>query len=85
MLTAVKPREMPSRTTCSRWPSGSIASTNGWLMSMRRPLDLSIRSTSSCTCAGVSTVVVSSWRPCLATNTWLGSLIQTSSTVGSSR
>ena len=42
---------MPSSTTCSRWPSGSIASTNGWLMSMRRPLDLSIRSTSSCTCA----------------------------------
>ena len=29
MLTAVKPRLMPSRTTCSRWPSGSIASTNG--------------------------------------------------------
>ena len=51
MLTAVKPREMPSRTTCRRCPSGSIASTNGWLMSMRRPLDLSIRSTSSCTCA----------------------------------
>ena len=38
---------MPSSTTCRRWPSGSIASTNGWLMSMRRPLDLSIRSTSS--------------------------------------
>ena len=39
MLTAEKPRLMPSRTTCSRCPSGSIASTNGWLMSMRRPLD----------------------------------------------
>src|SRR6188472_2212241 len=40
MFTAAKPREMPSRTTCSRWPSGSIASTNGWLRSIRRPLDL---------------------------------------------
>ena len=52
MLTAEKPREMPSSTTCSRWPSGSIASTNGLLTSTRRPLDLSIRSTSSVTCAG---------------------------------
>ena len=52
MLTAEKPRLMPSSTTWSRWPSGSIASTNGREMSIRRPLDFSIRSTSSCTCAG---------------------------------
>ena len=31
---------MPSSTTCSRCPSGSIASTNGWLRSIRRPLRL---------------------------------------------
>jgi hypothetical protein len=60
MLTAENPREMPSSTTCRRCPPGSIASTNGWLTSMRRPLDLSIRSTSSKTCALVSTVGVSS-------------------------
>ena len=29
MLTATKPREIPSSTTCRRWPSGNIASTNG--------------------------------------------------------
>jgi hypothetical protein len=29
MLTATKPREMPSNTTCRRWPSGNMASTNG--------------------------------------------------------
>src|SRR3954469_69110 len=40
MFTAEKPREMPSSTTCRRWPCGSIASTNGWDRSMRRPLDL---------------------------------------------
>ena len=85
MLTAEKPRLMPSSTTCSRWPSGSIASTNGWLMSIRRPLDLSIRSTSSCTCAAVSIRLVSSCRPLRATKTRLGSLIQISSTAGSSR
>ena len=84
-LTAEKPREMPSSTTCSRCPSGSIASTNGWDRSMRRPLDLSIRSTSSCTCAELRIVDVSSCRPARATNTRLGSLIHTSSTVGSSR
>ena len=85
MFTAANPREMPSRTTCSRWPSGNIASTNGWLRSIRRPLDLSIRSTSSCTCAVVRMVVVSSCRPARATNTRDGSLIQISSTSGSSR
>ena len=47
--------------------------------------DLSIRSTSSCTWALVSIRLVSSWRPRRAMNTRLGSLIQTSSTVGSSR
>ena len=84
-LTALNPRLMPSSTTCSRWPSGSIASTNGWLRSMRRPELLSIRSTSSCTCAWVSTRLVSSWRPCRATKTRSGALIHSSSTVGSSR
>ena len=54
-------------------------------MSMRRPLDLSIRSTSSCTWAVVRTRLVSSWRPWRAMKTRLGSLIQTSSTAGSSR
>ena len=85
MFTAEKPRLMPSSTTCSRCPSGSIASTNGCERSMRRPLDFSIRSTSSWTCAALSSVEVSSWRPARATNTRDGSLIQTSSTVGSSR
>lgn len=85
MLTAVKPRAMPSSTTWSRCPSGSIASTKGRLMSMRRPLDLSIRSTRSSTCAGSSRRLVSSWRPRLAMNTRFGSLIQISSTSGSSR
>ena len=85
MLTAEKPRLMPSRTTWSRWPSGSIASTNGRLMSTRRPDDFSIRSVSSCTCAVVSIRLVSSWRPLRAMKTRLGSLIQISSTDGSSR
>ena len=40
MLTADQPRLMPSSTTWSRWPSGSIASTNGRLMSIRRPTAL---------------------------------------------
>ena len=85
MLTAENPREIPSSTTWSRCPSGSIASTNGRLMSTRRPLDLSIRSTSSCTWGYVSIRVVSSWRPSRAMKTLVGSLIQISSTVGSSR
>jgi hypothetical protein len=85
MFTAEKPRAMPSSTTWRRCPSGSIASTNGWETSTRRPLDLSIRSTSSCTWAAVRIVEVSSCLPPRATKTRLGSLIQTSSTVGSSR
>ena len=85
MLTAVKPRVMPSSTTCSRWPSGSMASTKGVLMSRRRPLDFSIRSTSSLTWAASRRRLVSSWRPRRAMNTRLGSLIHTSSTSGSSR
>ena len=84
MLTADQPRLMPSSTTWSRWPSGSIASTNGRLMSIRRPLLFNIRSTSSCTWAPVRIRLVSSWRPRRATKTRLGSLIHTSSTVGSS-
>ena len=85
MLTALNPRLMPSSTTCSRCPSGSIASTNGWLTSIRRPLDFSIRSTSSCTCAVLSIRLVSSCRPLRAMKIRLGSLIQISSTAGSSR
>ncbi len=85
MLTAEKPRLIPSSTTWRRCPSGSIASTNGRLTSTRRPLDLSIRSTSSVTCAVVSIRLVSSWRPLRAMKTRLGSLIQISSTDGSSR
>ncbi|CAN5546176.1 hypothetical protein BH18ACT8_BH18ACT8_08200 [soil metagenome] len=60
MLTAAKPREIPSSTTWRRCPPGSKASTNGWLRSRRRPLDLSMRSTSSRTSSGVRIVVVSS-------------------------
>ena len=62
-----------------------MASTNGVLTSTRRPDVLSIRSTRSRTSAAVRIVVVSSCRPSRATNTRCGSLIQTSSTVGSSR
>jgi hypothetical protein len=71
-------------TACSRDPSGSVASTNGSLRSSRRPLVRSIRSTSSATSASASTVVVSSLWPRRATKTLPGSLIQTSSTSGSS-
>ena len=85
MLTALKPRLIPSSTTCRRCPDGSIASTNGVLTSTRRPDVLSIRSTRSRTSAVVRIVVVSSCRPSRATNTRCGSLIQISSTVGSSR
>ena len=53
-------------------------------MSIRRPLLFSIRSTSSCTCAADRIRLVSSCRPRRATKTRLGSLIHTSSTVGSS-
>ena len=52
---------------------------------MRRPLDFSIRSTSSCTSARLRIRFVSSCRPLRAMNTRLGSLIQISSTSGSSR
>ena len=85
MLTAVKPRLMPSSTTCSRCPSGSIASTNGWLRSIRRPERLEHPLHQLLDLRLVSTRLVSSCRPWRATNTRLGSLIQTSSTAGSSR
>jgi hypothetical protein len=85
MLTAENPREMPLSTTCTRCPAGSVASTNGRLTSTRRPLAFSSRSTSSSTCSAVRIVVVSSCRPSRATNTRDGSLIQISSTPGSSR
>ena len=52
---------------------------------MRRPVLFNIRSTRSRTSSAVSTVVVNSLRPLRATNTRDGSLIQISSTDGSSR
>ncbi len=70
---------------CTRLPSGSRASVNGCETSIRRPVVFSIRSTRSLTSSSVSTVVVSSCRPSRAMNTRLGSLIQISSTAGSSR
>ncbi len=77
-------RVMDGMTTCSRDPSGNMASTNGVLRSMRRPLLRSIRSTSSATSSLVRMSVVSSERPRRAMNTRPGSLIQISSMVGSS-
>ena len=85
MFTDQCRRVMSGMTTCSREPSGSIASTNGVERSTRRPDDLSIRSTRSCTWLPDRIVVVSSLRPRLATKTRPGSLIQISSTIGSSR
>ena len=85
MLTAQLTRVMSGIATCSREPSSSIASTNGVEKSMRRPVLFSIRSTRSRTSSAVSTVVVSSLRPLRATKTRDGSLIQISSTEGSSR
>jgi len=85
MLTLMWRRVMSGMTTCSRDPSGSIASTNGVLRSTRRPVLLSIFSTRSDTWAAVKIVVVSSDLPRRATKTLPGSLIHTSSTVGSSR
>ena len=85
MFTAQCSAVMSGMTTCRRLPSGSIASTNGEERSMRRPEDLSMRSTRSRISAAVKIVVVSSLRPRWATKTLLGSLIQISSTVGSSR
>jgi len=49
MLTAQCRRVMSGMTTCKRLPSGSSASTKGWLTSSRRPLERSIRSTRSAT------------------------------------
>ena len=54
---------MSGMTTCSREPSGSIASTNGVDMSIRRPDVRSIRSTRSASSPGARIVVVSSLRP----------------------
>lgn len=85
MLTAQNSLVTSGITTCRRLPSGRRLSTNGELRSSLRPEFFSIRSTRSRTCASVSTVVVSSLRPCLATKTRPGSLIQISSTAGSSR
>ena len=76
MFTDQCRRVMSGMTTCSRLPSGSIASTNGVLRSTRRPVVLSIFSTRSRTCASPRIVVVSSERPRRATKTRPGSLIQ---------
>jgi hypothetical protein len=84
MFTAMCRRVTSGMTTCSREPSGSIASTNGVLMSIRRPELRSIRSTRSASCPAPRIVVVSSDRPRRATNTRPGSLTQISSTSGSS-
>ena len=84
MLTAMWARVICGITTCSRDPSGNMASTNGVLKSMRRPDVRSIRSTRSATWSAVRITVVSSERPRRAMNTRPGSLIQISSTVGSS-
>ena len=85
MLTARCRRVMSGMTACSRDPSGSMASTNGVAeveppaRGLQHPLDqvghLARRS---------RIVVVSSVRPRRATNTRPGSLIQISSTSGSS-
>ena len=85
MFTAMCRRVMSGITTCSRDPSGIVASTNGVLMSIRRPEVRSIRSTRSASSPGARIVVVSSERPRRATNTRPGSLTQISSTSGSSR
>ena len=85
MLTAMWRRVMSGMTTCSREPSGIIASTNGVHMSIRRPDVRSIRSTRSASSPGARIVVVSSLRPRWATNTRPGSLTQISSISGSSR
>lgn len=85
MLTCQCVRLMSGMTTCSREPSGSVASTNGLLRSTRRPLLLSMRSTRSRTSSAVTIVGVSSATPPRATKTLLGSLIQISSTAGSSK
>ncbi len=65
-------RVMSGMTTCSRVPSGSMASTNGVLRSTRRPDDFSIRSTRSLTWSCDRMVVVSSATPSRATNTRAG-------------
>jgi hypothetical protein len=85
MLTAMCRRVMSGMTTCSREPSGIVASTNGVDMSIRRPEVRSMRSTRSASSPGARIVVVSSDRPRRAMNTRPGSLTQISSTSGSSR
>ncbi len=67
---------MSGITTCSREPSGIIASTNGWLRSTRRPEVRSIRSTRSASAWVDRIVVVSSERPLRATKTFSGPLTQ---------
>ena len=76
-LTCQCVRLMSGMTTCSREPSGRVASTNGLLRATRRPLLLSIRSTRSRTSSAVRIVGVSSAMPPRATKTLLGSLFLT--------
>jgi len=63
---------MSGITTWRRDPSGNVASTNGDERSTRRPEDLSMRSTRSRTSSRVSTVLVNSDTPPLATKTRVG-------------
>ncbi len=84
-LTCQCSRDTSGITTCRREPSGRDASTNGDERSTRRPEDLSMRSTRSRTPSAVRIVGVSSLTPSRATNTLPGSLIQISSTRGSSK
>ena len=74
---------MSGITTCSREPSGSVASTNGGDRSTRRPDGLSIRSTRSRTSSAVRIVRGELGDRRRGRRTpWSGSLIQISSTVG---
>ena len=68
--------------TCNLLPSGSLASTNGWLRSSRRPPHISNLSTRFLTSSKVRVKLVSSLIPCRAINIRLGELIQTSSISG---
>lgn len=85
MFTAHALAVIGGMATCNRSPPTRAASTKGWEMSSRRPEDRSIRSTRSRTDWWSRIVVVSSGRPERAMKIRPGSLIQISSTAGSSR
>src|SRR5699024_9694706 len=85
MFTAGWVRVMSGSTTCRRDPSGSMASTNGWDRSTRRPDVRRIRSMRSSSSPTLSFVVVSWWTPSTAMKTSLGLFTQISSTRSSSK